>query len=52
VAFVLGGVVVGARVLADCPGLARRGLHEDRDLQPTADLRWVGKSLLARHLGL
>ncbi|MEJ1978759.1 MAG: hypothetical protein WDN49_24210 [Acetobacteraceae bacterium] len=28
------------------------GLFEDGDLQPTADLRAVGKGLLAQHLGL
>ena len=47
VAFVLGGAVAGGRVQANWPGLARANLFEDRDLQPTADLRSVAKGLLA-----
>ena len=52
VAFVLGGAVAGGRVAADWPGLGPGKLLENRDLQPTADLRAVAKGLLARHLGL
>jgi uncharacterized protein (DUF1501 family) len=52
VAFVLGGAVAGGRVRADWPGLGQGRLFEDRDLQPTADLRSVAKGLLAQHLRL
>ena len=52
VAFVLGGAVAGGRVQANWPGLAQANLFENRDLQPTADLRAVAKGLLAQHLGL
>jgi uncharacterized protein (DUF1501 family) len=52
VAFVLGGAVAGGRVQADWPGLAADRLFENRDLQPTADLRSVAKGLLGAHLGL
>jgi uncharacterized protein (DUF1501 family) len=52
VAFVLGGAVAGGRVVADWPGLGSGRLLEDRDLQPTRDLRSVAKGLLAQHLGL
>ncbi|MCW3476806.1 DUF1501 domain-containing protein [Limobrevibacterium gyesilva] len=52
VAFVLGGAVAGGRVQADWPGLKPDRLFENRDLQPTADLRAVAKGLLAQHLGL
>ena len=52
VAFVLGGAVHGGRVQADWPGLGQGRLFENRDLQPTADLRSVAKGLLAQHFGL
>jgi uncharacterized protein (DUF1501 family) len=52
VAFVLGGDVAGGRVRANWPGLAQDRLFENRDLQPTADLRAVAKGLLKQHLGL
>jgi uncharacterized protein (DUF1501 family) len=52
VAFVLGGAVAGGHVLADWPGLAPSRLFENRDLQPTSDLRSVAKGLLKSHLGL
>lgn len=52
VAFLLGGAVGGGRVVADWPGLAQPKLFENRDLQPTADLRSVAKGILAQHLGL
>jgi uncharacterized protein (DUF1501 family) len=52
VAFVLGGAVAGGRVHANWPGLDQANLFENRDLQPTADLRSVAKGLLAQHLRL
>jgi uncharacterized protein (DUF1501 family) len=52
VAFLMGGGVAGGRVLADWPGLARGQLFEDRDLQPTLDIRAVTKGLLGPHFGL
>ena len=52
VAFVLGGAVAGGRVLADWPGLGAGKLLENRDLQPTSDLRSVAKGLLVEHLDL
>jgi uncharacterized protein (DUF1501 family) len=52
VAFLLGGAVAGGRVAADWPGLARDTLFEDRDLQPTTDLRAIAKALLRDHLRL
>lgn len=52
VAFVLGGGVAGGRVGGTWPGLTQRALFENRDLQPTNDLRAVAKGLLAEHLGL
>ncbi len=52
VAFVLGGAVAGGRVQANWPGLSASNLFENRDLQPTADLRAVTKGVLRQHLGL
>jgi uncharacterized protein (DUF1501 family) len=52
VALLVGGTVAGGRVVADWPGLGAGKLLEDRDLQPTRDLRAVAKGLLAPHLGL
>lgn len=52
VAFLAGGAVAGGRVRADWPGLADGRLFENRDLQPTMDLRALAKGLLAAHLGL
>jgi uncharacterized protein (DUF1501 family) len=52
VAFVAGGRVTGGRVLANWPGLTEANLLENRDLQPTADLRSIAKGLLVAHLGL
>ncbi|MBE9603956.1 DUF1501 domain-containing protein [Acetobacteraceae bacterium H6797] len=51
-AFLAGGAVAGGRVLADWPGLADGQLYENRDLQPTRDLRAIAKALLGGHLGL
>ena len=50
VAFLAGGAVTGGRVLSDWPGL--QNLLEDRDLQPTRDLRALAKGILSGHLGL
>ncbi len=52
VAFVAGGKVAGGRVLANWPGLGGGNLFEDRDLQPTADLRSLAKGLLMAQLRL
>jgi uncharacterized protein (DUF1501 family) len=52
VAFVAGGRVTGGRVLANWPGLGADRLLEQRDLQPTMDLRSLAKGLLVAHLGL
>ncbi|WP_237213841.1 DUF1501 domain-containing protein [Falsiroseomonas oryziterrae] len=52
VAILLGGAVAGGRVQADWPGLEPGKLFENRDLQPTADLRAVAKALLRHHLRL
>jgi uncharacterized protein (DUF1501 family) len=49
-AFLLGGAVAGGRVIADWPGLARANLFENRDLEPTLDLRAVMKGVLHDHL--
>ncbi|MDE2264024.1 MAG: DUF1501 domain-containing protein [Gammaproteobacteria bacterium] len=51
-AYLLGGAVDGGRVVADWPGLSARKLYQDRDLEPTLDLRAVMKGLLAEHLGV
>jgi uncharacterized protein (DUF1501 family) len=50
VAFLLGGAVAGGKVKANWPGLA--DLFENRDLQPTLELRALAKGVLAQHLGL
>jgi uncharacterized protein (DUF1501 family) len=50
-AFLTGGAVAGGRVIADWPGLATSDLYQQRDLQPTRDLRSVFKGVLAEHLG-
>lgn len=52
VAFLLGGAVAGGRVVADWPDLGPGRLFEDRDLQPTLDLRAIAKGLLRDHLRL
>ena len=52
VAFVLGGAVAGGRVAGDWPGLGPGKLFENRDLQPTVDVRSVAKGLLAQHFRL
>ncbi|OKO84160.1 hypothetical protein AC630_09680 [Bradyrhizobium sp. AS23.2] len=50
VAFLIGGGLVGGRVIVDWPGLKPAQLLEDRDLKPTSDLRAVLKGLLRDHL--
>ena len=52
VAFVVGGAVAGGRVIADWPGLGEGKLFENRDLQPTQDVRAIAKGLLRDHLRL
>ncbi len=52
VAFAAGGAIAGGRVLGDWPGLSEPALFEERDLQPTTDLRALIKGMLAAHLGL
>lgn len=52
IAFLLGGSVAGGRVRANWPGVKPANLFENRDLQPTIDLRAVAKGVLAAHLGL
>jgi uncharacterized protein (DUF1501 family) len=51
-AFVLGGPVAGGRVAGSWPGLAQSNLLDNRDLQPTTDLRSVAKGALAAHFKL
>lgn len=51
-AFLMGGAVAGGRVLAEWPGLSAGQLFEDRDLQPTLDIRAVAKGVVGPHLGL
>lgn len=50
--FLVGGAVVGGRVMADWPGLAEARLYQGRDLAPTADLRDVLAGVLQQHLKL
>ncbi|UFN48823.1 DUF1501 domain-containing protein [Roseomonas sp. OT10] len=52
VAFLAGGAVAGGRVAGDWPGLKPGSLFENRDLQPTTDLRALVKGLLRDHLRL
>ena len=49
--FVLGGVVRGAKVYGQWPGLAREQLYEGRDLALSTDFRDVFAELIASHLG-
>jgi uncharacterized protein (DUF1501 family) len=50
VAFLAGGAVKGGRVIADWPGLRDTDLYQNRDLNPTTDLRAVLKGVLRDHL--
>jgi uncharacterized protein (DUF1501 family) len=52
VAFLAGGALAGGRIVADWPGLKAGNLYENRDLEPTVDLRSVVKGMLAEHLGI
>jgi uncharacterized protein (DUF1501 family) len=52
VAMLLGGAVVGGKVIADWPGLSSAALYEGRDLKPTTDLDSVIAGALAQHYGL
>ena len=49
-AFLLGGAVHGGQVIADWPSLRRTALLDNRDLQPTLDLRSVFKAVLDEHM--
>ena len=51
-AILTGGSVNGGKVIADWPGLASKNLYQDRDLQPTADIRSVFKGVLGDHFSL
>jgi uncharacterized protein (DUF1501 family) len=50
VALLVGGALKGGRVIADWPGLKSKDLYQDRDLEPTTDLRTVLKGVLRDHL--
>ena len=52
IAFVLGGGVSGGRVQANWPGLAEANLFDQRDLQPTLDLRSLAKGVLGPQFNL
>jgi uncharacterized protein (DUF1501 family) len=49
-AFLVGGAVRGGQVITDWPGLHRTALLDNRDLNPTLDLRSVFKAVLDEHL--
>jgi uncharacterized protein (DUF1501 family) len=51
-ALLLGGAVAGGKVLVDWPGVRQDQLFENRDLQPTLDVRAVIKGALGPHFGL
>ena len=50
VALFAGGALKGGRVIADWPGVKEADLYQNRDLQPTTDLRAVLKGVLKDHL--
>jgi len=52
VVFLAGGAIKGGRVIADWPGLKPAQLYQERDLNPTTDVRDVLKGLLADQFGL
>ena len=52
VVFLAGGAIKGGRVIADWPGLKPAQLYQERDLNPTTDVRGVLKGLLADQFGL
>jgi uncharacterized protein (DUF1501 family) len=51
-AMLLGGAVVGGKVIADWPGLSAAALYEGRDLKPTTDLDALIAGALAQHYAL
>ncbi|QGN54143.1 DUF1501 domain-containing protein [Novosphingobium sp. Gsoil 351] len=51
-AMLLGGTVVGGRIVADWPGLATASLYEGRDLRPTASLDATIAGAVAQHFAL
>lgn len=51
-ALLLGGAVLGGKVIARWPGLSEGDLYEGRDLMPTLDLRAIFAATLEQHLGL
>ncbi len=51
-AFLLGGAVNGGKIYSRWPGLGQAQLYQNRDLQPTTDLRQVAKAILTEHLRL
>jgi len=51
-AMLLGGGVIGGRVVADWPGLSSAALYEGRDLKPTIDLDALIAAALSQHYGL
>jgi uncharacterized protein (DUF1501 family) len=51
-AMLLGGAVVGGKVIADWPGLSDAALYEGRDLKPTTDLDALFAGALAQHFAL
>jgi uncharacterized protein (DUF1501 family) len=50
VVLLAGGALKGGRVIADWPGLKTANLLDNRDLNPTTDVRGVLKGLLKDHL--
>lgn len=51
-AMLIGGAVIGGRVIADWPGLRAADLYESRDLKPTMGLDTLLASAAAQHFGL
>lgn len=52
VMMLLGGSVMGGRVLTDWPGLAQASLYEARDLKPTTDLDALIGGAVAQHFNV
>lgn len=52
VVLLAGGAVQGGKVLADWPGIAKKDLYEDSDLNPTTDIRSIFKGVLRDHIGV
>lgn len=51
-AMLVGGAVLGGRVVADWPGLAPANLHEGRDLKPTLALDALVTAVCAESFGI